>query len=140
MTKTNGSEVQAFDFSAFSQLDVQEAGYDMPVLKPNGEPSGMVIRLAGPNSQRRVKARHARLDTALQKNGRIIINAEQAETQLVDDAVVATIGWSFPDGFKGPEFNEKNVRDIYERHADILLQVRNQMDNLRNFTQASQKA
>ncbi len=130
---------KSFDFGAFSDIEVQEDGYDMPVLKPDKTPSGMIIRVAGPNSERRRKARNARLNRRIAKMGKIAVTAEQADDQVIEDAVIATIGWSFPEGFNGPECTPDNARNIYTKHNDILLQVIEACDDLRNFTKGSPK-
>lgn len=131
---------QPFDFSAFSSIEKQEDGYDMPVLKPDKTPSGMVIRLLGPNSTKRATARRSRMNRRMARAGKTpLVTAELAEGQQMDDAVTATVGWSFPEGFVGPEFNEENVRMLYDRHTDIFYQVLEGMDDLKNFTKASPK-
>lgn len=138
-TSAEVQDTKVFDFGAFSSIDVQETGYAMPVLKPNGEPSGMVITVLGPNSSKRKLERHKRLNERLDKRGEARVTAEQVEEQSLLDAVTATAGWRFPPGFEGPEFTPANVRMIYERHNDILVQVIAAMDSLKNFTKASPK-
>lgn len=113
-----------FDFNTnFVSVDSQEKGAEFEVYSDAGEPTGMFITLAGPDSTRRKKT-HARLKDfylkfgiSAQKDdpkGRKARRAAAAQgskytgdtsnelhAMQMEDAVAATISWRYPDGFEG---------------------------------------
>jgi hypothetical protein len=126
-----------FDFGSFSSREVHDEGFDVQILKPDGEPSGFVVRVAGPESERRKKVERAKIRERLSSGKRVAVTAEQIENFPIDEAVAATISWQYPDGFNGPSCTPENARKIYKDHADIREQVLSAANNLANFTKAS---
>lgn len=148
---------KTFDFDTnFVSVESQEKGSEFEVINDAGNPTGMFICLAGPDSTRRKKTQ-ARLKDFYLKSG---IGAPKAEAtnrkarralaaqgdrysgetadQLydlrMDDLVAATLSWRFPDGFSGPECTEENARNLYHKHPTLFEQVGEAADDLDRFT------
>lgn len=139
MTDKDGMTVDArpaFDFNRFTQPELQEAGYDVNINLPNGKPSGMVIRIAGPDSKRRKAVSKAAMNARIQagKGRGIKLSAEEIEEANINEMVAGTISWRFPDGFDGPKCTPEEVRRIYTTHPEIFQQVWDAGNELANFT------
>ncbi|AVX04351.1 hypothetical protein MXMO3_01826 [Maritalea myrionectae] len=145
-----------FDFNTnFVSVDSQEKGAEFEVYSDAGEPTGMFITLAGPDSTRRKKT-HARLKDfylkfgiSAQKDdpkGRKARRAAAAQgskytgdtsnelhAMQMEDAVAATISWRYPDGFEGPKCTAENAIVLYSKHPTLLEQVLDAADDLNRF-------
>lgn len=130
---------QAFDFSGFGSVADQNLGHDVKIMRLDGTDSGMVIKVAGPDSDRRKRFARSTVNARLKAGRPLAITAESAEEDAMAELVAATISWSFPEGFDGPECTPANVRNVYETHGYIRRQVMSAADNLVNFTGASPK-
>lgn len=145
-----------FDFeTAFLSVDSQEKGSEFEPVNDDGKKSGFVIRLAGPDSERRRKT-SARLQDFYLKSGLVGggsapknrrerraaksdaqytgDTAEKMRELRMDDMVAATISWRYPNGFQGPECTAENVRALYEKHPTLFEQVADAADDLDRFT------
>lgn len=130
----------AFDFDTnFISVESQEEGSEFEVVSDAGRGTGMFIRLAGPDAERRKKAKERLTDALFSMNrlGAQITDGERSRKLAVlhmDDMVAATISWRYPEGFEGPPCTPENVRKIYGKHSTLLAQVMNAADDLKRFT------
>lgn len=129
------------DLSQFDSLQqAQEDGIDVDITHPKTqERIGIVFRVAGIDSERMRKARHA-VSGARLKTGKLqSVTPDQLEQEGLDYLVASVISWSWDkavpatektpaipattlDG-KVPEFNEKNVRAVLKRYPFIRVQI-----------------
>lgn len=145
-----------FDFNAaFVPLQSQEEGSEFEVLNDNNQPTGFFIRLAGPDSTRRKRAK-ARLTDFFMKSGIGMPKSEprnrkqrraaaasgdqnsgetsmELEALQLEDMVAATISWRYPEGFVGPECNEANIRHLYTIHPTLYEQVQEKAEDIERF-------
>lgn len=135
-----GETTKAFDFSGFGSVDDQNLGHDVNILRLDGAESGMTIRVAGPDSDRRKQFARQHINARLKAGKPVEMTAESVEEDGIKELVAAVISWSFPKGFDGPKCTHENVRKIFETHPYIRRQVAAAADNLVNFTGASRTA
>lgn len=138
--QTKPSGAAPFSFDNFTTPEKQEEGHEVHIRLPDGSKSGLVIRIAGPDSKRRKRVSQEAMDSRLKagKGRGVKMTAAELESSNLDEMVAATISWQFPDGFDGPPCTPDEVRKIYLRHTDIYQQVFDAGNDLANFTQRSQ--
>jgi hypothetical protein len=125
----------SFDLSDLGGLsDAQEAGIDVSITHPKtGEPLGIVIKVAGPDSKKQQKARTAVLNDRVEKKIRKVTGDRLTEeaTSLVANSI---LGWSGVeiDGAAVP-FTVENAVMVFTRWPFIREQVQSVSDDRANF-------
>ncbi|WAJ30961.1 hypothetical protein [Antarcticirhabdus aurantiaca] len=106
--------------------DEQDRGHAFELRDPvHGEPTGIRLTIAGPDSKAAKKAR-GELERAVAKQGRRGGETPpQERTRVMDDFLFAVvIGWELKDGGKPVKFDRQN----FQRLVDAGTWVRAQID------------
>jgi hypothetical protein len=83
-----------FDLSTIESLTAdQEAGTDVTIVLPNGKPTTIVIKVAGPDSERVKKARWE-VGEARVKDQIRVITQERSDAEDILVVAKSTISWS----------------------------------------------
>lgn len=124
--------MSSFNFDAFPSIAAEKAGIDIKIKLEDGSESGFVIHAIGPNGDRR-RAFREDLFTKRTERGLKKLTLAEVDQSRLDEAVAATISWTFPEGQTGPECTPENAREIYTNHPSILDQVMEETDKPQNF-------
>lgn len=97
---------------------LSDEGAWMDVLHPvTKEPvKGMRVKLAGPDSERYLKAQHTITNRYLQKRqrgGKASLTQEEIDSQSVELLVAVTLDWELARGGKPVPFSPEAAQDIY---------------------------
>lgn len=117
--------LKPFDFDAlFSSQAAEDEGIDVDIRREdNNEPSGFVIRVAGPNSARNTDV----VNRIIERRRAMPANAKLTVTDLridnIEQLVSSTISWTYPEGFDGPPCTPENARQLYAERNGIRLQI-----------------
>ncbi len=130
------AQPKKFDFSGFGSVEAQNLGHDVHILRLDGTESGMVVTVAGPDSDQRKRFAYSQFDAKMKAAKPAPLTAAGVEGDAINELVAATIGWRFPEGFDGPAFSADEARKIYTTHGYIRRQVAKAADDLANFTKA----
>lgn len=128
------------DLSSFAVFDVvtgANAGFDLKLVTPQGNESGVTFRLLGEDSDAYqaldTAQRARRIERLRAKNGATLTD-EEVTAELVDKLVAVTRGWTGPAGFA--PFSAEAARELYSDRKFISIndQVLNAITDRRNFT------
>lgn len=117
-----------FDLASLDALTAaQEDGIDVPIEHPvSGDPLGITIRVAGPDSQRQRKAYRRMLDARM-RSGKRRIEPEEAEGETLLYLARTLIGWTFSSGVtidgEVPEFSVDAAVSLFRRFPFIREQI-----------------
>ena len=123
-----------------------DAGYEFEAQYPDGTPSGVRLRVCGPESTaaraysaRRYREIQAR-EMAARRAGREADppGADELEEQMIDLASTYTLGWSgILDGGVPLECNTESKRRLYRLHPWLRAQAVAEAQRLGNFIRPS---
>lgn len=132
-----------------SAADSCEAGYTFEARYPDGTATGARITVRGPDSRaardhaaRRFADLQAR-ELAAKKAGREPdpLRPDEIEEQLIDLAVVYTMGWEGIDEGGAPlPYSPTQARTVYRLHPWLRSQVTGAAQDLGNFVRPSSAA
>ena len=114
---------KTFDFSGFASREASEKGTEVPIRNDAGEDSGIIIRIAGPDSSRRRQIAERIFDSRVEAGTVKPMTLSEIDAANLEEAIAATISWKFPAAFEGPECTAENVRKVYTDYPSILSQV-----------------
>lgn len=125
----------SFDLSAFSGLaEAQETGKEIEIAHPkSGEPLGIKVKVAGPDSDRQKSGQAALIEDRVEKKVRKVTKA-----RLDDEAALlaahSVISWSgVIDGGKTIEFSVPNAVVLFKKYPFIREQIQGVSDDRANF-------
>lgn len=124
------------DFAIFDTVTGANEGFDLELVTPQGNKSGVVFRLLGEDSDRyqelAAEQRRARMERLRANRG--VPTEDDTRRELAELLVVCTVGWTGPEGFR--PFSVEAARDLYNdrRFVTINDQVVNAIGDRRNFT------
>lgn len=125
----------AFDLNSLNGLsDAQEQGTEVEITHPKtGEPLGIIVKVAGPDSKKQKKARSAVLQDRIDKKIRRI-TGDQLEAEAISMTASSIISWSGIeiDG-KAVEFSADNAVMVLTRWPFIREQIQSVSDDRSNF-------
>ena len=135
------------DLAQFDEaISRHDQGLNVPIFGPDGRtPSGLVVRVAGPDSAKVVEAR-AVLQRKLVESRRLDpLTPQEVSRQGAEFLALITIGWFTPEDkpatvlIEGKElsFSVENAILVYERYRFIRSQVDNASGNRQAFLTAS---
>lgn len=127
--------MSSFDLNSLSELSVaQETGIDVPITHPKtGAPLGIVVKVAGPDSERQEKARDAMVDERITGTVRHVTAARLKEEGAKVTAR-SIISWSgVVDNGKTIEFSVENALMIFAKYKFIREQIERAAENRANF-------
>jgi len=119
---------KTLDLATFDSLtEAQEDGIDVHIEHPGtGEPIGITIRVAGPDSERQRKA-YRRLADARLRAGRKKVTPESLEDDALTLLARSLISWKFAPGVTiggdVPEFGVDEAKALFLRFPFIREQV-----------------
>ena len=73
---------------------MQNAGTDVEIKGPDGEPIGITIKVAGPDSKRRKDAKAKQIDKRLQRQSVAEATADDITLTGLEVLADATVSWS----------------------------------------------
>lgn len=92
---TSAPAVAPVDLSKFDGLtEAQEKGIAIPILTPTGEPTGIVITVAGPDSDRQRKAVQKQVDERLRRRSNKPMTAAEMSESAVRMLASSVVGWN----------------------------------------------
>lgn len=104
-------------------------------LEYAGEPTGVIVEVIGEQS-RKVRDFISTLVAKEQRaNPKRKRDLEEVEGQVIEAAMVRTVGWNLVD-----EFNEENLRTLFEQNPDFVMQVVEASNERLNFTKGLAKS
>lgn len=125
------SESKGLDLMDISELfdtfiDAQEAGKDFPISGPLGEPTVIVMKICGPDSERLRKSRHKIMDRIhwRQRRGTYVRRGKDTEQDDNELLASAIMGWS--GIIKGGElfpYSQANAEYLIRKYRFIRDQV-----------------
>lgn len=117
----------SIDLTPFDEaLRRQDEGIDVPVLSMDGKtPTGLSIRVAGPDSDRATQARQELQQELIAANRLAPLTPAETAAQGTRFLAKITLGWSPSVTMGGQElsYSEANAIRIYERFRFIRQQV-----------------
>lgn len=119
---------KTFDLATFDSLtEAQEDGIDVHIEHPGtGEPLGITIRVAGPDSERQRKA-YRRLGEKRLRAGRKKLTTEEMEEDAFELLARSLISWTFAPGVtiggEVPAFDVDAAKGLFRRFPWIREQV-----------------
>lgn len=116
------AKVDLAKFELAQQL--QDAGIDVNILDPLGEPTGIIIKICGPDSAT-LKAVMAEIRAERIAAGKYDNpSPEEQHAYDIRAAIACTVSWSeFESDGQIQVFSPDTARKIYTRHAFILEHV-----------------
>ncbi|MFE0233459.1 hypothetical protein ACFW0F_05930 [Brucella anthropi] len=114
---------KTFDFPGFASREASEKGTEVPIRNDTGDVSGIVIRIAGPDSLRRRQVAERIFDARVDAGTVKAMTLSEIDAANLEEAVAATISWLFPSDFEAPDCTAENVRKVYTEYPSILSQV-----------------
>lgn len=136
--------MSGFDLSIFDTKTKANEGIEIEIFKPDGDTSGLFIRVLGADSEKytKLKEQHDRARVRmLSKGGRNAVDNlyDHTKDHDVDLVVACTIGWRHASGDDMPfdiGADVKKAREFYTTYPRVLDQVRSGIHDPANFTQA----
>jgi hypothetical protein len=121
---------------------------DVCIKRPdNGEPTDIVIQLAGPEHPERKRWEHAfslRMRALIARNGNQMpqIDPRDEEFDNIEMLAVCTLGWTAPEGSGMPEYSRAAAQALYSdpKRQWLRKQVAAAMSNADRFIQRSAAA
>lgn len=127
------------DLSAFDGLkEAQEAGIDIELKDPSGQPIGVSIRVAGPDSERQRKVMKALTNERINNEDLATATAEDIEVNTLKILAASVISWSpiVLDGADLP-YSEENAIRLFTRFPFIREQVEKKAGKRTGFMKRS---
>jgi hypothetical protein len=127
------------DLSAFDGLkEAQEAGLDVEIKDPKGQPIGISIKIAGPDSERQRKAIQALTNERLNNEDTATATAEDIERNTLKVLASSVISWS-PIVLDGSDLpcTEDNAIRLFSRFPFIREQVEKRAGKRAGFLKRS---
>ncbi|MGO4450140.1 hypothetical protein AB4Y96_14545 [Phyllobacterium sp. TAF24] len=127
------------DLSAFDSLkDAQESGIDIEIRDPAGQPIGISIKIAGPDSERQRKAIQAITNERINNEDLAQATAEDFEQRTLKIIAASVISWSpiVLDGADLP-YSEDNAIRLFARFPFIREQVERKAGKRAGFLKRS---
>lgn len=124
MTKTDGTK--AVDLTAFDGLQAaQDEGVPVEILHPaTGEPLGMTITVAGPDSVHAKNFDRTVINRRLRGRKTKALDAGEVQEAALRKLAACTLSWTdVVDGGKALECNRENALLVYNRLPFIAEQV-----------------
>lgn len=131
-TKAAAADAAAFDWAEIEDVPTGE----VRIKRPNGQPTSMVVQLAGPeHPDRRARAmqRQRKLRAEFSRTGRMpVSDPEDDEAEELDDLVANTLGWT---GAAEP-YTRAAARALYAdpKRRWLRDQVKAALDERHRFT------
>ncbi|MFD2248941.1 hypothetical protein FHS82_001057 [Pseudochelatococcus lubricantis] len=116
----------SFDLSSIDALTAtQEDGVEVHIVHPaTGEDTGIVIRVAGPDSQRRRVVQKRVTDQRLKRRRNKPLTSDELEDEALRVAAGATISWAgVRDNGVDLEFSTDAAIALYRKHRWVYEQV-----------------
>jgi len=140
MTKTQQTKTP-LDLTSFAHIQSsQEEGLEVVIrhpLDPDIE-TGMVIVIAGPDSEKRLKAQRVSIDARL-KRGKRKLTAEEIEQDAKKILARSVLSWSgFVENGQALECTVENVMHVFTKYKFIHEQVDEVANDRASFTKDSQ--
>lgn len=140
MAKTQ--QAQPLDLSSFETLQKsQDEGLEVNIrhpLDPDIE-TGMVIVIAGPDSDKRLRAQRMSIDARL-KRGKRKLTAEEIEQDAKKIMARSVLSWSgFVENGQALECTVENVLHVFTKYKFIYEQVDEVANDRLSFTMGSQE-
>jgi hypothetical protein len=127
--------MSSFDLNSLSGVAAaQETGIDVPIAHPKtGDPLGIVVKVAGPDSDKQKAGRAAVIEDRIAKNVRkITVKRLDDEANLT--AAHSVISWSgVVNEGKTIEFSVAAAVKLFEQYPWLREQVQGVADNRANF-------
>lgn len=127
MVKAEKAPVEPADLSAFDGFVAkQNEGFPVDIVGPDGKtPLGYTIRIAGPDSEKAMKARELLSDELADREEIKKLYAAEINARGIRYLAMITIGWEPSVKMDGREleFSEENAVALYQRFAFIRDQV-----------------
>lgn len=119
-------------------------GVDILIELPNGDPSDIVIRIVGKDSDQYKKFTRSSMNKRMQqqlKRGAKRLDAEDLERDEISLLATCTTGWDNIVLDKEPyEFSEQNAKKLYSEWGWIKDQVKEAMESYDDFLSKSNKS
>lgn len=125
------------DLTQLDSVKASNDGADLHVVHPStGEKLGIVITLAGPDSDVFRKAKRRNTDKRLKavQKGREKLSSAELEQEATEILAACTLDWSgIQEGKKDLECTPENASDLYTRYPWIREQVDEFIGDRANF-------
>ncbi|MBZ9600755.1 hypothetical protein [Phyllobacterium chamaecytisi] len=127
------------DLSAFDGLnEAQENGIDIEIKDPSGQPIGISIKIAGPDSSKQKKAVQALTNERLAAEDMAPVTAQDIETNTLKILASSVISWT-PIVLDGADLpcSEENALRLFARFPFIREQVEKKAGKRAGFMKRS---
>lgn len=123
------------DLSSFADLTkAQDDGIDVHILDPRGNETDIVIRVAGPDSERQRRARAQVNNERLRSGRNKPLTTAEVEQMNIRVAVASVISWQNVTENGAPvEFSAEAATDIFKRYPFILEQINDAIGDRAGF-------
>jgi hypothetical protein len=125
----------SFDLSRLDAIkEAQEQGADLIFVDPiTGEPTGVVVKILSPESDKVKIAQRAINNKFLEKQKRKD-KIEDREDLLISTLAATIAGWSgLTDNGKPFEYSTQNAKLLLEKYSNFLEQVKAFVEDRNNF-------
>lgn len=114
----------------------QDQGIDVPINGMDGKSLGFTIKVAGPDSERAIKAQEELADELIEAGNNERLKAREAARRGVRYLAKITMGWDPAVVVDGKElaYSEENAEKLYTRFRFIREQVDRAAGNRKAFT------
>ena len=139
----NGNDV--FDLDIFDTKTKANEGIELKIYKPDGEFSGLYIRVLGSDSdqyQKLKRKQEKQRVKVLSRGGRDAVENlyEVDDINAIDLVVAATLGWRHENGKPMPfdiGADRKSAKAFYQQYPVAYNQVKYGISNPENFMKVS---
>lgn len=125
--QTNGTSLDLAKFGD-ALKESQENGIEVDIKHPDtGEPIGLKILVAGPDSERQRKARQKMLNARIRARRMTPLTAAEQEVETAKILAESTISWEWSNGlsFNGsvPDLDVETAASLYKKLPFVREQV-----------------
>ena len=129
MVKEEKNGTTALDLAAFGEQlkTAQDEGIEVEIKHPSGDPIGLKIWVAGPDSDRQRKARQAAQNARIRARRMAPLTAAEQEVETAKILAASTLSWEWYNGltFNGavPDLTEETAASLYRKLPFVREQV-----------------
>ncbi|MDA8114987.1 MAG: hypothetical protein M0Z43_09725 [Acidithiobacillus sp.] len=120
----------------FDTVTGSNHGTEIELLTKDGDPSGVKVRILGPDSDEAIRADRAATLRNMKLHQKGASNRIDVQQDVIEKLVSVTTGWSGMPGDDGKDrpFSKDAAREVYANYPAIRRDVLREHEDTRNFT------
>ena len=132
------TEAKKPTMAMFDTVAGSNKGAEIELHTTSGDPSGVIVRLLGPDSDEALRAAKASRLRNFQLHQKKMSNRIDDTHDEIERLVAVTTGWeNMPsDDGKPRAFSKDAARTVYTDYPSIRRELLEELDNVRNFTKS----